>query len=139
MTWIGGALVAVFLIGAISGSVFSPASNGDQRGYRRPFKVRPDTIAACASALAAVASAIVAAYALVFLSHQEDIAKQQLQATYLSNLYTKQVDGIAALQNATQEFETSDFYQKVAAAVFGDIPDLPKYQNDIKNMAGGFL
>ena len=67
-----------------------------------PF--RADTIAACASAIGAIASAIAATYALVFLSHQEEIARTQLQATYLSNLFDKQVDSLASLQATTAEF-----------------------------------
>jgi hypothetical protein len=59
---------------------------------------KADTIAACASAVGAIASAFVAVYALSLAQHQEDIARDQLQATYLSNLYSKQVDSLAALQ-----------------------------------------
>ena len=35
-------------------------------------------------------------YALLLGWHQEDIARGQLQATYLANVYSKQVDGLAA-------------------------------------------
>jgi hypothetical protein len=59
--------------------------------------VRADTIAACASAVAAVASAVVAGYAIVLALHQEDIARNQLKASYLSNLYGRQIDTISAL------------------------------------------
>jgi hypothetical protein len=45
-----------------------------------------------------VVSVAAAIYAVIFLSHQEEIAKGQLQATYFSYLYNKPVDSTAALQ-----------------------------------------
>ena len=61
--------------------------------------MRTDTIAACASAVGAIASAFLAAYALTYVSHQEQIARDQLQATYLANLYSKQIENFAGLQS----------------------------------------
>jgi hypothetical protein len=69
--------------------------------------VRWDTVAAIASAIGAVASAAIAAYALLFFVHQEDIARNQLEATYQSNVYSKQVDSLAALQVALNNFQNS--------------------------------
>jgi hypothetical protein len=70
----------------------------------REAKMRAETSAAVASAVAAVASAAAAICALIFLSHQEEIARSQLQATYFSNLYSKQVDSTGALEASILEF-----------------------------------
>src|SRR5258708_1308557 len=67
--------------------------------------LEPNTIATIASAIAAIASAFAAIVALLYLAHQEDTAKEQLRATYLSNLYNKQVDSFGALQLAIRDFE----------------------------------
>ena len=56
-----------------------------------------EAIAAIAGAIGAIASAVIAVYALVVLVRQEDIAKNQVRATFLSNLYTKQAEGFTAL------------------------------------------
>ncbi len=71
-----------------------------------------ETVAAVASAVGTIASALLAAYGVTFLSHQEDIAKQQLQATYLSTLYSKQVDSFATFAAALSDFdhEIADFH-----------------------------
>jgi hypothetical protein len=74
---------------------------------------RAETIAACASAIGAVASAVAAIYALVFLYHQEEIARTQLQATYLSNLFSKQVDRLASLQATVSEFSEMIFHDQI--------------------------
>jgi hypothetical protein len=92
-----------------------------------PRLIRADTVAAIASAIGALASAFIAAYALLFLSHQEDIAQKQLQATYLSNLFAKQVDAVAAVQT-----ELSEFYEKTA--ILRRQPaaqDLTKFQTEV--------
>ena len=67
--------------------------------------LEPNTVATIASAIAAIASAVAAIVALIYLAHQEDTAKEQLRATYLSNLYTKQVDSFGALELAIRDFE----------------------------------
>jgi hypothetical protein len=85
----------------------NPQTSPDGRPHHILRSIRAETIAAVASAIAAVASAIVAAYALVFLSHQEEIAKKQVRATYLTNLYNKQVDSFAALETALSKVEAS--------------------------------
>jgi hypothetical protein len=71
---------------------------------REVFRMRMDVVAAVASAVGAVASAIVAIYALSYLAPQEEIARGQLRATYLSILYNKQVDGFAALEVSVLNF-----------------------------------
>jgi hypothetical protein len=67
--------------------------------------LEPNTVATIASAIAAIASAVVAIVALIYLARQEGVAKEQLRATYLSNLYTKQVDSFGALELAIRDFE----------------------------------
>jgi len=90
---------------------------------------KADTVAACASAIAAIASAFVAAYALIFLSHQEDIAKQQVRATYESNLYSKQVDGFAALMTILNDLD------KLIVTDIGYNPRL-SYEQHYRNFVG---
>jgi hypothetical protein len=94
--------------------------------------IRWDTIAAIASAIGAIASAGIAAYALKFISRQEEIAQNQVQATYLSNLYARQVDNFAALETALKEFYDETDILRVSSTSI----DIVKYQGDvIKNMA----
>jgi hypothetical protein len=57
-----------------------------------------------ANAVAAVASACAAIYALTVASSQVQVAKEQIGATYLSNLYTKQIDGIGSFETAIDKF-----------------------------------
>jgi hypothetical protein len=100
--------------------------------------LRADTIAACASAIGAVASAVAAIYALLFLSHQEEIARTQLRATYLSNLFSKQVDGLASLQGTLSEFVERVAHDQIFDATEHDAgddisdADIEKYYNRIK-------
>jgi hypothetical protein len=86
--------------------------------------------------MGAIASAVVAAYALVFLSHQESIAQQQVKATYLANLYTKQVESIAALQAAFNEFDHTAYSVKAMAAVLDPVSDVPAFQSELKALQG---
>lgn len=65
------------------------------------------TFAAIASAVAAIGSAIAAVYALLFLAHQEEISKAQLQAMYFSNLYSKQVDQLAIAYSSFDDLRLS--------------------------------
>jgi hypothetical protein len=93
-------------------------------------------IAACASAIGAVASAVAAIYALVFLYHQEEIARTQLQATYLSNLFTKQVDSLASLQATLSEFFEMLFHDQMLDMIDNETThnadDITKYYNHLK-------
>jgi hypothetical protein len=57
-----------------------------------------------ANAVAAIASACAAIYALTVASSQVRVAKEQIDATYLSNLYTKQIDGIGSFETAIDKF-----------------------------------
>ena len=66
--------------------------------------MRTDTFAACASAVAAFASAVVAIFALVEAQRQEDISKQQVQAAYLSNLYSRQTEAYGTLMVSVIDF-----------------------------------
>jgi hypothetical protein len=81
----------------------SPPSGGSPK--LREKRVRWETVAAIASAIGALASATVAIPALLLAKHQEDIAKDQVRATYLSNLYSKQVDAVASLENSISTFQ----------------------------------
>jgi hypothetical protein len=96
---------------------------------------RAETIAACASAIGAVASAVAAIVALVFLQHQEEIARTQLQATYLSNLFSKQVDSLGSLMATISEFtalvDHDKLYHMIASAEFKD-SDIDTYYNRVK-------
>ena len=67
-------------------------------------------IAVVACAIAAVASGGAAIVALIYSNQATKIAENQLQATYLSNLYNKQVDGITALSSATNQVTSSDYF-----------------------------
>jgi hypothetical protein len=66
--------------------------------------MKTDTFAAYTSAVAAIASAVVAIFALVEAQRQEDIAKQQVQAAYLSNLYSRQTDAYGTLMVSVIDF-----------------------------------
>src|SRR5258708_8683301 len=68
--------------------------------------LEPNTIATIASAIAAIASAFAAIVALLYLAHQEDTAKEQLRATYLSNLYTNQLKTFSPLPFAFPHFQS---------------------------------
>jgi hypothetical protein len=63
-----------------------------------------NVILTIANAVAAVASACAAIYALNVASSQVQVAKNQIEATYLSNLYTKQIDGIRSFETAVDNF-----------------------------------
>jgi hypothetical protein len=73
---------------------------------------RWDTVAAVASAIGAIASAAVAIYALRYASNQEEIARKQLQATYTSNLYSRQIDNLAALDAELVKFVDGQYKTK---------------------------
>lgn len=61
---------------------------------------RTSTVAAVASAVSAALSAAVAAGALCFSLEQANIAEQQLDATYLSNLYNGQLKYLSSLNKS---------------------------------------
>jgi hypothetical protein len=90
--------------------------------------MRADTIAACASAVGAIASAVAAVYALSFLSHQEDIARNQLQATYFTNLYTKQYENFSSLQTALVAFSSFIGHDEVVSETAGVVRFDNKYK-----------
>jgi hypothetical protein len=101
--------------------------------------------AAVASAFAAFISIGAALTALIISLHQEAISRDQLRATYLSNLYTKQVEAISALEKGFPLFsrfsqehgglycnaDTADLFlrkyasnSKAYTKLFADISDL---------------
>src|SRR5260370_12143223 len=107
-----------------------PSRNGSSANNAKR-SIRWDTIAAIASAIGAIASAGIAAYALQFISRQEEIARNQVQATYLSNLYARQVDNFAALETALKEFYDETYILRISPHPI----DISKYQGDvIRNM-----
>jgi hypothetical protein len=109
-------------------------SRNDGSGNNAKRSIRWDTIAAIASAISAIVSAGIAAYALSFLSRQEEIARNQLQATYLSNLYARQVDNFAALETAL-----SEFYEQTGVLRISSAPkEIAKYQGDVTSNMDAF-
>jgi hypothetical protein len=95
--------------------------------------LEPSTVATVASAIAAVASAIAAVVALIYLAHQENTAREQLRATYLSSLYTKQVDSFAALELSIRDFEDVADRLHFDDAGSGNVhlSDLNQYHSDV--------
>lgn len=100
----------------------SPASTAvPESGARR---VRWDSLAAIASALAAFASALIAWEALRYLPRQEDLVKAQVEATYLNNLYSKQVDAFAEFKTALVDVIKAHYVQRLRAVEHdGTTPD----------------
>jgi hypothetical protein len=82
---------------------FVSISRGEEASYCAAYR-HLKRFAAVASAIAAGFSAYAAIHTFSYLARQEELARQQLKATYLSNLYSKQVDIIAAAVAADSTF-----------------------------------
>jgi hypothetical protein len=65
---------------------------------------RSNLILGIVNAFITFITACAAVYALHVASTQVSVAQDQLQATYLSNLYTKQIDGVGGLETALDNF-----------------------------------
>jgi hypothetical protein len=85
---------------------------------------RPDIWGAFAGGIGAVASAVIAAVTLSFLSSQE-------KATYLSNLYNKQVDTLANLEVAYFEYANLLFDDHLVLPTRQEIGDIAAFQQHL--------
>lgn len=91
--------------------------------------MRAETIAAIASAIAATASAVVACLALQYAADQTIASRAQIEATYRSSLFSKQVDSIATLQAALtglNRFLEQDFGSTALGPVGPPTPEMQK-------------
>jgi hypothetical protein len=87
-------------------------------------KWRPEIIATVAAGIGALASAVIAAITLSFLSSQE-------KATYLSNLYNKQVDTLAGVETAAFEFMNLVYADHLIRPTRAEIGDLAEFQKKL--------
>lgn len=104
---------------------------GSKAILHRYKTIRWETVAAVASAIAAIVT-------LVYLARQEAVLKQQVNATYLANLYTEQIHSIAAMEAALREVSRSSYIEYLQEEIFGltkqdlSVDELSSYQADLK-------
>jgi hypothetical protein len=117
-----------------------------RRIIRVLVSLRAEMLAAIASAIAAGFSAYAAIHTFGYLERQEnilrqekDVLTQQLEATYLSNLYNKQVESIATLESAIFTFAKLTFADHLIPADQLKTNDIAAFEKTISGRHAEYL